>query len=244
MCVRNVLRLALIAIAVSLIGCDPAVVPTAPVGEDGFSLPSHGAGANEEEVTEVPRPTRPLRGPFTDIEFSWFVNHFAEAGCGGGLVAGAEARATGHVTALGRIDAVASAAWDWSVSAAGVYTPTGPGTGTSATVMTMYPHAFCSVPVLATGSPVLTQVNGDEVHGVVSGGEVYELGFNVPGDGQEQFIEVTIVGGTGRFENATGFFVIHAVVDIAAGEPLVIEIMPGGEIRYSPARPRGGRGDF
>jgi hypothetical protein len=185
-----------------------------------------------------------LRGSFAETQFNWFVNHFAEAVCGGGFMAGTEAEATGNVTSLGRVHAVASAAWDWNVDAAGVYSPSGPPTGTSATVLSAYPHAFCSSESIATGDPILTVANGDEVHGEVAGGEVYELGFNVPGDGQEQFIEVDITGGTGRFRNATGFFVIHAIVDLAAGEPQVIEILPGGTIHYSPARRPHSNGDL
>lgn len=233
MCVRSITQLMLIMLTAAVIGCD-ATIPTAPAKSRGPS--SVAVGEEHLDVGVPARPSRPLWGSFADIQFNWFVSHFAEAACGGGLIAGTEAQATGHVTNLGRTNAVASAAWDWSVAAAGVYSPSGPSTGTSATVLDTYPHAFCSSPEIATGDPVLTVANGDEVHGKVSGGEVYELGFNVPGDGQEQFIEVEITGGTGRFRNASGFFVIHAIVDLAAGEPTVIEILPGGTISYSPAR--------
>jgi hypothetical protein len=151
-------------------------------------------------------------------------------------VAGAQLEATGQVTNFGRTHAIASAAWDWAVPAAGVYTATGPATGTSATILSVYPHEFCSADLTATGEVVLTLVNGDQVFGVVSGGEAYELAFNIPGDGQEQFIEVDITSGSGRFGDASGFFVAHAIVDLAAGEPRLLEILPGGWIRYTPAR--------
>jgi hypothetical protein len=78
----------------------------------------------------------------------------------------------------------------------------------------------------------MTAANGDQVIGSVTGGEVYELQFVVAGDGQEQFIAVTITGGTGRFEGATGSFVTHSIFNLANGTIVSSEIMPGGSISY------------
>jgi hypothetical protein len=78
----------------------------------------------------------------------------------------------------------------------------------------------------------LRAANGDEVHGVVTGGEVYELGFSVPGDGQEQFMEVEVDGGTGRFANATGRFVIHSIFNLVDLKIVESSIMSGGVIGY------------
>ncbi len=64
------------------------------------------------------------------------------------------------------------------------------------------------------------------------GGEVYELGFAMAGDAQEQFIEVEITGGTGRFAGAEGRFVFHAIVHITGQTLLQGEILDGGRISY------------
>lgn len=70
------------------------------------------------------------------------------------------------------------------------------------------------------------------VTGIVTGGEVYELDFDAPGDGQEQFIAVDIKGGTGRFAGATGSFVTHSIFSLVTGAILSSDIMPGGTISY------------
>jgi hypothetical protein len=77
----------------------------------------------------------------------------------------------------------------------------------------------------------------DRIYAKVIGGEVYELSFgNYPGDGQEQFIELRITEGSGRFDDARGRFVIHNIFDFAriqAGQnPLVKSEIIEGQFRY------------
>jgi hypothetical protein len=174
---------------------------------------------------------RPLRAVFKKFSPVWVVSHFAEQGCNG-LLAGAEVATTGNVSHLGLTQVTASAAWDWSARPSGVYSPEGPTTGPSASIISSYPHTFCSAPRTATGSVVFEAANGDEVHGVVTGGEVYELGFERAGDGQEQFMAVEVTGGTGRFSQAGGAFVIHSIFDLVGSAIVKSEILAGGTLAY------------
>ncbi len=223
-------------LALGLVGCETATSP-----ESGFEKPKHvdpappstpdPAHGNSHGQGRGERPERPLRGTFKDFEPVWVVSHLHERICNG-LVAGAEVQSVGNVSHLGRTQVRASAAWDWSQPAPGVYSPDGPVTVFSASIVSAYPHAFCSQPASAAGRVTLVAANGDEVHGVVTGGEVYELAFDHPGDGQEQFMEVRIEGGTGRFDDASGDMVLHSIFNLVDMEIVVSNIMPGAKIRY------------
>jgi len=146
---------------------------------------------------------------------------------------------------LGDITSYVNAAWDWGEVASGDFTPVGPITAFSATVLPTptggltYPHPFlfdpfappinCATTVTATGQVIIIAANGDFVFGQVIGGEVYELGFDTDGDGQESFLEIDVDGGTGRFDGATGSFVSHTIFDFRSGVPVVVinEIIDG-----------------
>jgi hypothetical protein len=107
-----------------------------------------------------------------------------------------------------------------------------------------YPYAFhidpatqeCGNTVTATGDLVLTATNGDTISGEISGGETFRLDFQNPGDGIETFAEITIVGGTGDFKDATGSFVAHTVarLDYNTGKFVIdlAELAPGGVLGY------------
>ena len=162
---------------------------------------------------------RPLKGTFSDFTLDQAQDHFfEELGCGGGPFAGPETTAQGKVSHLGKTESTLSTAWDWGTPAAGVYTSVGPTTASSATVVGVHSFegqvfpAFGCIPWDTTGMVTLTAASGDQVTGDVTGGEIYELGFVVAGDGQESFIAVTIMGGTGRFAGATGSFVTHSII--------------------------------
>ncbi len=188
---------------------------------------------------------KPLKGQTLDAAVLWGVSHFAELACtdGASSVAGAASVASGHFSHLGDIATYIDAAWDWDVSAAGNFSPVGPDTGPSATVLPTgsLPHTFafdpfagsCGTTVTATGQVTIIGANGDLLFGQVTGGEVYELDFDVdtppPGDGQESFITVDITGGTGRFANASGSFVSHTIFRLFPGLPVVVsnEIIDG-----------------
>ena len=254
------------------IGCEQ---PSSP-GTNTTPLQSIG-----NESDGKPGNWKPLTGQFDTIDFKWIVSHFSEQTCTNGqsLVAGARAYFGGNMSHLGKTSGRISAAWDWSVPATGRFTPEGPDTGTSATVLD-HKHLFETNP-FATTNPMLpvceqrVHANGravfigqggrgrgrgndddddfgrhgddDDDHGgnrkrdrfyaKVIGGEVYELSFgNFPGDGQEQFIELRITEGSGRFKDARGTFVLHNVFDFArvqAGQnPLVKSEIISGQIRY------------
>ncbi len=203
---------------------DPAPPPRTDPANGNSNGHGHGRGPGEQAA-------KPLRGTFEDFEPLWHVGHRSEQVCNG-LFAGAEVTSAGIVSHLGRSQVRASAAWDWGQPAAGLFAPDGPVTAFSASIISGYPHTFCSQPATATGRVTMVAANGDEVHGVVVGGEVYELGFDHPGDGQEQFMVVRIEGGTGRFEDASGNMVIHSIVNLVDMELLSSHLMPGAKIRY------------
>ena len=235
--IRKLLPFAVIAAAcvgLGLVGCEPATAPdtdelTKPKLVDRGQPPlpeppannGHGRGASVE---------RPIKGVFKDYAPVWVVSHFSERACNG-LVAGAEVKSRGNVSHLGLTTVTASAAWDWATPAGSVFRPSGPVTGPSATILPDSTE-FCSQPVTATGRVTLAAANGDVLYGIVAGGEVYELGYEQPGDGQEQFMIVTVDGGTGRFVEAEGQFVIHSIFDLGNMKMVRSEIMPGGRIRY------------
>jgi len=240
----GVRRTASLAVAVAVLvsagimGCNST---TAPEGTTTIEKPEARSAGRSATTQDQPGRTesnsanrgRPISATFKQAEPVWIVSHFAEQTCNG-LVAGAEVRSKGNVSHLGLTTATASAAWDWSSGAAGAFSPVGPTTGPSATVIDAYPHAFCSAPLTATGEVVMVAANGDELHGIVTGGEVYELGYDVAGDGQEQFVMVSVDGGTGRFSDATGEFVLHLMArfDLSGFHVLRSEILPGGWVQY------------
>lgn len=194
---------------------------------------------NPSETLAKGPQSRPLKGTFSAFTPVQVQDDGLELLCTGGLFKfeGADAIVTGNVSHLGKTVSTISLALDWGTPAAGVYTPVGPTTSSSATVVGV--HAFngqvfpafgCNNPWATTGIVTLTAANGDQVTGTISGGEVYELGFVVAGDGQESFVAVTITGGTGRFAGATGSFVTHTIVDIFAASVISNEL--SGTIGY------------
>ena len=173
-------------------------------------------------VFAQPPVERPLKGQTLDAALIWGVPHQAEEACTGNAssVAGAASVASGHFSQLGDITTYIDAAWDWSVAVSSPdFTPVGPTTAFSATVLPAgsLPHTFafdpfgvtCGTTVTATGQVIIIGANGDLITGQVTGGEVYELDFSTPGDGQEQFLKVDITEGTGRFVGVSGSFVSH-----------------------------------
>jgi len=226
-------------LGVALFGCEAIQSPSSELEK----APGSGAGelagnAVRAIVTKQPatpatpaQPGRPFKGKIKSFDPLWFVSHFAEETCGD-RVAGTDAEVGGNFTHMGKTEGHAAAAWDWGTPAAGRYAPEGPATGSSATILAAYPYDFCSAERSASGQVVLERKNGDQVFGVVVGGEVYELGFVRAGDAQEQFIEIDITGGTGRFEAARGRFVFHAVVHLVGETLMKGEILDGGRIAY------------
>lgn len=229
--VLQLLPLALAAAAlvvIGLVGCEPISDPASPETADLVKPKS------ADRVPPAPpgnahhaRPQLPIRGTFKGFEPVWVVSHFQE----GGLVAGAEVKSVGNVSHLGLTQVRASAAWDWGQPAAGAFTPEGPVTQFSATILPGSTH-FTSQDVTATGEVTMTAANGDELHGIITGGEVYELAFAQAGDGQEQFQQVRVEGGTGRFAKAEGQLVLHSIFDLKSMKIVQSSIMRGGWIRY------------
>ena len=218
-------------IALGLLGCEPSTAPDGGMGMKPKTVDPGTPATPEQGNNHGSRADRPIRGTFKSFDPIWMVSHFIEQTCNG-LVAGAEVKSGGNVSHLGRTEVTASAAWDWSEAAAGEFSPEGPTTSSSATIVSVYPHDFCSQPVSASGKVTLVAANGDEVHGTVTGGEVYELGFDRAGDGQEQFMVVELDGGTGRFRKAKGSIVIHSTLNLVDQKIIASSIMPGGRISY------------
>jgi hypothetical protein len=190
--------------------------------------------------------TRPLKLSRSDLQLVWGITAPDEQACGGGRIAGGYIEGSLNLSHLGRSSIEMSAAWDIDQLITPQFTPVGPAGGPVARVLEQndYPYQFqhnpfgpgCGTTVSATGDVVLTAANGDQVFGKVVGGETHRLDFIVAGDGIETFAIVEIVGGTGRFDGATGNLVVHTisrfniptlsfVIDLA-------EVLPGGTIGY------------
>jgi len=197
-------------------------------------------------VFAQPLVERPVRGQTLDAALIWGVSHFAEEACTGNTihVAGAASVASGHFSQLGDVTTYIDAAWDWSVLVTSPeFTPVGPTTAFSATVLPAtgsLPHTFafdpfgftCGFTVTATGQVIIIGANGDLIFGQVTGGEVYELNFNGPGDGQESFLKVDIITGTGLFDGATGSFVSHSVFSLTPLPVVISNEIIDGIIEY------------
>jgi len=190
---------------------------------------------------------RPLKLNHHAVSLRWGITKSQEQACGGPAIAGAEAGGVANFSQLGITTTSWSAAWDIGhlLTGPAQFTPVGPASGPVAPVLAQsaYPYAFqynpladaCGSGVAATGKVVLTAANGDRLLGDVVGGEAHKLDFIIDGDGVEVFIRVAVTGGTGRFANATGSFVMHAIgrtMPTLQFEIRLLELLPGGAIGY------------
>jgi hypothetical protein len=194
---------------------------------------------------------RPFKLSRSELSLDWGIERDWELACGGDEVAGGESSGFGNFTHLGRTEIHMSAAWDIGARIAdpdqAEFTPVSPAAGGPFAPVfgpDDYPYQFefnpftglCEQVVAATGVLLLTAANGDEVHGVVTGGETHRLDFIREGDGIETFAIVSIDGGTGRFADASGSFVVHTITrfDFDRMEFVIdlAEVLPGGKIAY------------
>jgi hypothetical protein len=198
--------------------------------------------------------TRDLELTAADVQLDWGITIFQEEPCSGNRMAGGEISGTTTFAGIGPLAVNMTSAWDIGnllAEADKRYQPVSPvAAGPAAPVLGVndYPHAFqfdpfqnaCLGPgesvVSATGEVVFTAAGGDELYGRVTGGETHRLDFVLEGDGIETFAEIEFVGGTGRFDGATGSFVVHTIFRFDfATEAFVlelVEVLPGGTVRY------------
>lgn len=200
--------------------------------------------------------TRPFDMTSADVGLDWGITKFQEEPCSGNEMAGGEISGSGSFAQIGTLAVSMSSAWDIGNlldDAAKQYEPTSeaaPAERPAAPVLGQddYPYAFqfdpftntCLDPgesvVSATGDLVFTANDGDEIFGLVTGGETYRLDFVMEGDGIETFAEIAFDGGTGRFDGASGSFVVHTIFrfDFTAGAFVLdlVDVLPGGTIRY------------
>lgn len=188
------------------------------------------------------------------LQMDWGITIFQEEPCSGDRIAGGEVSGDATFGQLGEFSVKMSSAWDPgnlldenenefeadSPNAAG---PVAPVLGQGD-----YPHDFqfdpftqtCLDPgesvASATGEVRLTAANGDELYGLVAGGETHRLDFVIEGDGIETFNIVWFDGGTGQFTGATGSFVVHTIFRFDHGEGEFVldlaEVLPGGTITF------------
>jgi hypothetical protein len=235
--VKQLLRLPASVCVFAVIACS---------GDEVSDLPALDVDA----ITAVLAPgadARPLKLNHSGLEPVWTVSKDQEMACGGPAVAGGQVGGSARFTHLGASWVEVSAAWDVGnlITTPPQYQPVGPAGGPVAPVIgaSGYPYAFhydpatgdCQQTVAATGEVVLTAANGDRLHGAITGGEAHRLDFIIPGDGVETFAEVSVTGGTGRFANATGSFVVHTIARITPTLRFAItlaDIMPGGTLGY------------
>ncbi len=152
-------------------------------------------------------------------------SHFAEPDLRN---AGAIGTSTGRIEGLGKVTVETSASWDW-----GLYT--GIETGTPnvdevevhpCALMNTTPHTFLAnlvpggpAPWDADATVTITTRHGDEIFGHIVGGSVCELEV-LPGPTtvNEGITSFEIIGGTGKFANASGSGLLRNVFNFATGE--------------------------
>jgi hypothetical protein len=223
-----------VALSIAVGGCDFSTAPTG-IESAGKAAGSEPQVEHDFRLRDRCHRTFDLLGKFDRFNPTWVVSHSSEQKCtdGASLVAGTRFTSKGEVLKLGESEIKVSAAWDWAVQAKGRFHPRGPATRHSATVLTELYHfsvnpfetiepmsPVCGDTVKAKAEVTLVPENGDKILGVIVGGEVYELGFEKPGDGQEHFIVVEITDGTGRYETVRGKYIIHAIFDLEEGTML------------------------
>ena len=222
----------------ALVACSP--------GDDGI-----GATDTSTQVEAITAVLKPNAGTSVKLNHHrldpiWTVTRDDEEACGGGGIAGGLVGGRGNFSHLGQTTVSVSAAWDTrNLLSSGQHTPIGPAGGPVAPVLgqASYPYQFhhdpntgnCAQTVSATGKVVLTAANGDRVFADVVGGETHRLDFIIAGDGIETFTDVSVTGGTGRFEGATGSFTVHLIARLLPTlrfDITLAEIIPGGTLRY------------
>lgn len=210
-------------------------------------------GCDSNDVTDVTE--EPFEMSNSDLSIDWVIVVDEEESCGGNRIAGGEISGHGDFTHLGRSEVNLSSAWnigDLLEPGEVQYEPVSPAAAGPVAPVLSEPYSFNVNPfesppppsdpvceedaVTATAEVELTAEDGDQVFGEVVGGETHRLDFEEEGDGIENFIEISIVGGTGRFEDAEGSFVVHAITrfDYDAGMFVIdqAEVLSGGRISY------------
>lgn len=185
-----------------------------------------------------------------NVELNWAITRDQELPCGGAEMAGGDLGGSATFTDLGVMGIEFSAAWDIAAAEPdpdlAEFEPEGPAGGPFAPVLrpTGHPYTFeydpftdtCAPVVIATGDVSFTADDGDELHGVVTGGETHRLDFAFEGDGIETFATVDFAGGTGRFANAVGSFTVHTIAHFDTTDMVfvmdLVEILPGGTLTY------------
>ncbi len=225
-------------------GCSERTQPVDPNLSQESRRSAAEATAKHGNATEVP-----FKMSRSNLALAWGVQRDQELACGGDEIAGGAIAGNGNFTHLGRSTIEMSSAWEIGnlLDPGDVqFTPEGPAGGPVAPVLGPgdYPYDFqfdpftgtCGETVSATGELVLTAANGDQVFGVVVGGETHRLDFIMEGDGVETFAIIDVDGGTGRFEDATGSFIIHTITrfDVDAGMFVIdlAELLPDGSIAH------------
>jgi hypothetical protein len=222
------------------------VVSVMACSSDGSDISAVGVDAISAVI--VPGAgVRPIALNHQALTPLWTVSKDQEISCGAPASAGGDVGGKASFTHLGQSWVEVSAAWDVAnlLTTPAQYQPVGPAGGPVAPVIGQsgYPHAFsydpesgtCQQTVAATGKVVLTAANGDRLLGDITGGEAHRLDFLINGDGVETFAAVEVTGGTGRFADATGSFVVHTIARITPTLRFKItlaEIMPGGTIGF------------
>lgn len=196
--------------------------------------------------------TRDFTMSDSDVAMEWVIVREMELACDAPEMAGGEIDGEATFGELGQLDIVMAAAWDIAAAnpdpTQAEYEPTSPDAGGPfAPVLGQadYPYQFagpppaCASALSADGELQLTADNGDQVVGLVTGGETHRLDVSEPGagDGIEVFAEIEFDGGTGEFADASGSAVLHLITHAEdPTQPIFtideIGVLAGGEITY------------
>jgi hypothetical protein len=193
---------------------------------------------------------RPIEMNGSDLQLEWAIERNQELACGGDEVAGGGISGEADLSPFGNVTIGMTAAWDIGARNAdptqAEFSPEGPAGGPFAPIFgpAGHPYQFnfnpasgeCGGGPVATGELVLTTEDGAEIRAVVTGGETHRLDFVMEGDGVELFAIVSIVGGSGRYRDATGSLVLHTIsrFDFDAMQFVVdlAEVLPGGTVTF------------
>lgn len=193
---------------------------------------------------------RPIELNGSDLQIQWAIERNQELACDGAEVAGGGIAGEANLSPFGNVTLAMTAAWDVGARNAdptqAEFSPEGPAGGPFAPIFgpAGHPYQFqfnpasgaCGGGPVAVGDLVLTTENGVRIDAVVTGGETHRLDFTMEGDGVEMFAVVRIEGGTGRYQVATGSFVLHTIsrFDFGAMQFVLdlVEILPGGTVVF------------
>lgn len=211
-------------------------------------IAAYTTGCGSDSVTGPEERAVELNG--SNLQIQWAIDRNQELACGGSEVAGGGISGVADMSPFGSVTLEMTSAWDIGARTAdpsqAEFSPQGPAGGPFAPILgpNGHPYQFqfnpmtgeCGNGPVATGNLVMTGGDGAQITGVVTGGEIHRLDFVMEGDGIETFAIIGIVGGTGRYQEATGSFVLHTITRFDFAQMQFVldsaEVLAGGTVAF------------